>query len=218
MLRLSNGGCEAAGMSLRPLLLDFGGVVLLSPFELKAVAEPVYGPLAWRGPFDPSTDPEWVRFQSGEITERQYWADRSAEHGLSTLEFMRSFYEPAGPHLCRPEMVELIERHRADGRQVGMLTNDLAAFHGVEWMAGVPVVSQFHFIVDGSITGVLKPHPQSFRFALDELGDPDPASVVFVDDQPVNLAGAAEVGLTCVWFDITDPAGSVERIEAELAR
>jgi putative hydrolase of the HAD superfamily len=201
---------------VRPLLLDFGGVVLKTPFELKYLAEPTFGPMAWCGPFDVDTDPEWVRYQAGEITERTFWAERAATYGLDTHSFMRPFYEPPGDHLARPEMVALIHDHKARGGQVGMLTNDLQAFHGPEWMNGVSVIAEFDFIVDGSVTGVLKPDPRSFGFALAQLGNPNPADVVFVDDQRVNLGGAEAVGLTCVWFDPTNPLESIERINHEL--
>lgn len=35
--------------------------------------------------------------------------------------------------------------------------------------------------------------------------------VVFLDDQPVNLAGAADVGMTAVPVDVTDPGTSFAR-------
>ena len=56
------------------------------------------------------------------------------------------------------------------------------AFHGPEWKDGISVIEQFDFIVDGSITGYLKPDPRAFHLALDAFGNPDPADVVFVDD------------------------------------
>jgi putative hydrolase of the HAD superfamily len=202
---------------LRPLLLDFGGVVLLSPFELRHRIEPVLGPIDWRGPFDTSTDADWVRFQNREITERTFWAERAATYGYDdTKEFFRLFYEPAGQDLIRPEMHQLIVDYKAMGGVVGVLTNDLAAFHGVEWINGMSILAEFHFIVDGSVTGVLKPHPDSFGFALAEFGHPDPASVVFVDDQPINLEGSTAAGLDSVWFDFTDVPTSIARIHDAL--
>lgn len=202
----------------KPLLLDFGGPVLKTPFELRHLAEPTLGPLRWAGPFaTDDVDHEYERWQAGEITERTFWAERAAGYGLDTHGFMRLFYEPAGEYLTRPEMVRFIEHHQSQGRIVGVLTNDMQAFHGPEWMSGVPVIQAFDFIVDGSIIGVLKPDPRSFGFALKELGDPNPADVIFVDDQHINLRGAEAVGITAVWFDPTDPQGSIQRIEAALA-
>ena len=202
---------------LKHLLLDFGGPVLLTPFELVDKAAETLGPLSWRGPFDTSTDPEYVSWQAGEITEREYWLIRGEPYGLDLPELMQHFYEPPGDYLVRPEMAGLILRQRAAGRVVGVLTNDLSAFHGPEWRNGISVLGQFDFIVDGSVTGYLKPDPRAFRLALEAFGGPEPEDVVFVDDQQINLRGAEAVGLNAVHFDPTDPAGSIERIEAALA-
>ena len=202
--------------TLKHLLLDFGGPVLLTPFELIETAEQTLGPMSWRGPFDTSTDPDYVRWQSGDLTEREYWSARGAPYGLDVHGLMRHFYEPPGDHLARPEMADLIARHRAAGRTVGVLTNDMDAFHGPEWKDGISVISQFDFIIDGSLTGYLKPDPEAFRLALRAFGEVRPEDVVFVDDQQINLRGAQEVGLSTVFFDPTDPSASLERIEAAL--
>jgi len=203
--------------AMKHLLLDFGGPVLLTPFELAAKAEQTLGPISWRGPFDRSTDPEYVRWQTGEITERDYWVIRAAAYGLDTIGLMRHFYEPAGDYLVRPQMTDLITRHRAMGRTVGVLTNDMGAFHGPEWKQGISVIRQFDFIVDGSVTGFLKPDPRAFKTALDALGDPEPSEVVFVDDQLGNVRGAEAVGICAVHFDPTDLVAAFERIESALA-
>ena len=202
---------------VKQLLLDFGGPVLLTPFELVDKAAQTLGPLSWRGPFDTSTDPEYVSWQAGQITEREYWTIRGKPFGLDLPGLMRHFYEPPGDYLVRAEMADLMSRQRAAGRVVGMLTNDLSAFHGPEWREGISVIGQFDFIVDGSVTGYLKPDPRAFHLALEAFGGPEPQNVVFVDDQKINLRGAEAVGLTTVHFDPTDTAGSFERIEAALA-
>ena len=209
--------CVTSAATLKHLLLDFGGPVLLTPFELVEKAAETLGPLSWRGPFDTSTDPEYIRWQAGQITEREYWSIRGEPYGLDLPGLMRHFYEPPGDYLVRPEMANLVTGQRAAGRVVGMLTNDLNAFHSAEWKNGISVIGQFDFIVDGSITGYLKPDPRAFRLALEAFGSPEPGDVVFVDDQPINLRGAEAVGLTTVHFDPTDPAQSFERIEAALA-
>ena len=47
--------------------------------------------------------------------------------------------------------------------------------------------------------------PAAYRLMLDRMGL-TAEGTVFIDDQPVNLAGAEEVGLTPVRLDPTDPA------------
>jgi putative hydrolase of the HAD superfamily len=201
---------------MKPLLLDFGGVVLKTPFELRHDAERTLGPLPWAGPFDPSTDPEWVRFQNEELTERAYWKIRADNFGLSVRGLMDHFYEPPGDRLVRSEMWALIRERQAAGGIVGVLTNDLTAFQNAAWIEAMAVIGEFDFIVDGSVTGYLKPHPNAYEMALAALGNPDPADVVFVDDQWINLHGAIEAGLTSIFFDPTDVGGSMARVAKAL--
>jgi putative hydrolase of the HAD superfamily len=205
---------------VKDLLLDFGGVLLLTPFELRAQAERSLGletgALSWAGPFDPPSDPLWQRWQDGEVTERDYWAQRAAAHDLDTLAFMAQFYEPGGDHLIRREMWDFVRSYQAAGGRVAILTNDLQAFHGRGWMESVTVLGEIDIMVDGSVTHVLKPDPRAYEAALRALDDPDPASVVFVDDQPGNLRGAERCGMVPVWFDPVDVPGSMARVEAAL--
>ena len=204
----------------RPLLLDFGGVVLKTPFELRPYAEAVLGPLPWAGPFDPDNDPQWTEYQQGRCTEREFWAARAATYGHTTQTFMEPFYVPAGDHLVRPEMVELIQNQREAGGLVGLLTNDLQAFHGPEWMNSVSILRSFDFIVDGSITGILKPDKRAYQFAIDKFSSfpdfGDATDIVFVDDQRVNFAGATELGIETIWFDPTNVPDSIQRTTTAL--
>jgi putative hydrolase of the HAD superfamily len=202
---------------MKHLLLDFGGVVLKTPYELRDDASKTLGPVSWAGPFDPSSDPEYVRWQSGEITEREYWHDRAASYGLTTRKLMDHFFEPPGDRLLHMEMWDLIRERHAAGGVVGCLTNDMAAFQNASWIKAMTVISEFDFIVDGSITGFLKPHPKTYELALEALGNPNPADVVFVDDQRVNLNGAIDAGITTVFFDPTDLPDSMKRVRSALA-
>lgn len=49
----------------------------------------------------------------------------------------------------------------------------------------------------------------------DRLGV-EPPDVVFLDDQPVNLAGAAAVGMTAVPVDVTSPDEAFSRARSLL--
>jgi putative hydrolase of the HAD superfamily len=206
---------------VKDLLLDFGGVLLRTPFELRHAAEQSLGlapgTLSWAGPFDPPSDPLWRQWQAGEVTEREYWARRAASYGLETQTFMGGFFEPGGDHLIRIEMWDLVRAHQANGGRVGILTNDLRAFHGPEWVESITVLSEIDMLIDASITKVLKPDPAAYAAALAELGDPDPGNVVFVDDQRNNLRGAEACGMVAVFFDPVDVPGSIARVEKALA-
>lgn len=197
------------------LIFDFGGPVLLTPFELRHIGERdlglAPGTFAWTGPFDPDADADWQAFQSGEMNEREYWALRAAEFGDLTGE------EPTMPALCAhlysgtedelvsPAARRLLRDAQAAGIPVGMLTNDLTSFHDAEWLARMGIIREFDVMVDGRTEGVYKPDPVAYELILERMGVPAEGTV-FIDDQPVNLTGAEVVGLTPVRLDPTDPA------------
>lgn len=205
---------------MKHLLLDFGGVLLKTNFELNDVAErsmglPTGSLAAWRGPFDPAIDTVWRRFLDGEITERGYWVERSAELGTDTAGLMRHFFEPSGDHLIRPDMWAFVREMQAEGRRVGILTNDMSAFHGPEWKEGITVLREVDCIADCSFTGHLKPDPRAYALGLATL-ELDRTDVVFVDDLWVNVHGAIDYGIPTVRFDPVDVPGSIAAIRAAL--
>ena len=69
------------GADAKGVLLDVGGVLLPTPWELLAGFEARNGCPApsWRGPLDPATDPPWRAVQAGELTSRAYFDRRAAE-------------------------------------------------------------------------------------------------------------------------------------------
>ena len=116
-------------MSTQALVLDFGGPVLLTPFELVVdePGTPAHGLLFERGPLATAEhpDPIWQDLQAGRITEREYWAQRAVEwdalggHGADIRAMIAHLYEPPRPALIR----ELARRLVADARAAGILVS-----------------------------------------------------------------------------------------------
>jgi putative hydrolase of the HAD superfamily len=197
------------------LLLDFGGVCLLTPFELYPAVEIATGlapgSMSWMGPFDESTDELWRELfgsNHGVLNEREYWHQRSTLFGemidrpLDTHGFMQLVYEPSRPDLVRSEANDVVERARDAGLGISVLTNDLTAFHGPAWKSGIPLLSRIDHLVDCSETGILKPDQRAYKRAADVVGF-DPSRVLFVDDHKLNVQGAADFGMGTYWFDVT---------------
>jgi putative hydrolase of the HAD superfamily len=212
-------------VGLSGLLLDFGLVILKSPFELLHVFEQTKGlppaTLDWRGPFDPTADPLWAQLEAGELSEREYWRIR-AEEGLRAAgeiggvrEFMTATLTGPEEEIIRPEAWALVTDAKAAGIRTGILSNDLRLFFDEEWIARISVLTAVDVIVDASDTGILKPDPRAYGLALARLGLPAPR-VVFVDDQLANVDGARRVGLTVVHFDVTDPSRSFATVRVLL--
>lgn len=208
------------------LLLDVGGVVFRSGSEMLAALgerEPAARAVtARRGPLGPEPDPDWDRMLRGEVSEREYWALRAAEvgralgrDGWSTHEFMAELYEASGEEIVRPAAAALMADVRAAGLPLGILTNDLAAFHGDRPLGLHPVVRDVDVLVDASVTGILKPDPRAYAAAVDGLGVPA-GDIVFVDDMPGNVEGARRAGLHAVALDLRDPDAAFVRARQAL--
>jgi putative hydrolase of the HAD superfamily len=202
---------------MRALIWDFGGPVLLTPFELRAAAERrlglAPGTFAWPGPFDPAADVDWRAMQAGEFTEREYWHHRADEYaaisggpggaaGLKPL--FEELFQGSVEELTRPGAWDLTREVKAAGKLVAVLTNDMHAFHDAEWIERMTFLRELDVLVDGSLEGLLKPDPRIFQLALDRLEVPA-EEAVFVDDQPGNCAAAIALGMYAVHFDVTKP-------------
>lgn len=207
------------------LLLDFGHVVLVTAFERHTETERGYGlrsgTLTWLGPFDPSTDALWRDHQAGRVSERDYWrirgeeVERAAGRSGGLRDYLRVCFSGSEEDFVRPEIVALVADAKAAGIRVGLLTNEAELFHGREWIDSLAFFATLDAVVDASVTNILKPSPEAYRLALDALGLPA-ERVLFVDDQPANVAGAEAVGLPAVHFDVTDVAKSVALVRERL--
>lgn len=182
------------------LLLDVGGVVIPTLFESVAIDGFPEGPFA--------EDPEWRRVQSGETTERDYWAAVAAQR--SDLDV------PALWRACsyvRDELRQALQTLCSRLRVVAF-TNDMTHFFGEGWASRFPEMRSFDAIVEAGKLGINKPAPEAFMAAAASVGE-RADRCLFIDDLEVNLEGARRAGMHARLFDVRDPARSIERILAE---
>lgn len=208
--------------SARPatLLLDFGSVISFSAFERHRQSELLLGlptgSLTWLGPIDPATDALWQLMQEDKITERDYWEQRAREVGamLGQSWTPKDFFTAirgTDPNLAiRPSALAAIRRVRAAGKKVGILSNELELFWGRPFMDRLELLKEIDVLVDGTHTQCLKPDPNAYRLAIDLL-NVDASAIVFVDDQPRNIAGASAMGLNALFFDLRQPDACFDR-------
>lgn len=200
----------------KALVLDFGGVITQTLFETHDRTERALGlapgTLTWRGPFDPQADALWQAMQADEITERDYWHQRTREVAAligadwsQMSDFVRAARGTEPNLIIRPEAIHAIEKAAAAGHKLAILSNELDLFYGVDFRERLPLLARFDVIVDATHTGILKPDPRAYDQVCSELGI-RPADCVFVDDQKRNIRGAIAVGMDCVHFDVMDPA------------
>jgi putative hydrolase of the HAD superfamily len=212
---------------MRGLILDFGGVISRTLFETHGATEAALGlpagTLTWRGPFDPASDPLWRSMQAGQITEREYWLQRTREVGrllgedwdrMETLVQRARGAEPDA--VLRPETAALMRDAKAAGIQLAILSNELDLFYGQALRQRMGLLKDVGVICDATYTGILKPDARAYAQCLAEMGlRADEA--VFVDDQQRNIDGGLAAGLSCVTFDVTQPLQSCAMARAALA-
>jgi putative hydrolase of the HAD superfamily len=206
------------------LLLDIGGVVLrpaTALAEALAVAEPRLRPVVDDLAMATAHDELWQRMLRCEISERAYWAQRAAELGAAIGEqwdipaMINRMYDRPAADWLNPDCVALMADASAAGVPLGALTNDLAYFHGREWVERQDWLRQFDVIVDASVTGVMKPDPRAFAAGAAAL-QLDPAEVVYLDDMPWNAAGGMAAGLQAIEVSYAEPRLAFDEARSRL--
>lgn len=212
-------------MGRSALVLDFGGPVLRTPFELvrDQPDSPARRVLLGRGPFASAETPDtaWEDAQSGAASERGYWDERAREwhesggDGEGVRAMLRSLYEPPCREFIRDQAWALVADARAAGIPSAILTNDLRAFYSDDWIERMGFLETVDVVVDGSTEGVLKPDPRLYQIAADRLSVPF-EDMVFLDDRMVNIRGAEVLHIDAVPFDVTDPDRSYRVVREHL--
>ena len=200
------------------LILDFGGVISRTLFETHDLSEKALGlaagTLTWRGPFAPETDPLWCSMQNGEITERDYWRQRTGEVAklvgadwTQMSDFVKAVRGASPGDVIRSEFLGAMRVARDNKVRLAILSNELDLFYGAEFRDKLPFLNDFDVVHDATYTKTLKPDPRAYAACLDGLGL-SATSCVFVDDQRRNIIGAHAVGLQTVHFDVQAPRAS----------
>ena len=203
------------------LVLDFGGVISRTIFETHSLTEAALGlaagTLNWQGPFDPENDALWVAMQNDELSERDYWAQRTREVGelvgeqwTEMSQFVIAARGADPEPVIRPEALTAMDEAQAQGARLAILSNELDLFYGADFRDKLPFMQKFEVIIDATYTKVLKPDPRAYLSCAEALGIPC-QECVFVDDQLRNIIGADQVGMQTVHFDVRNPQQSYEQ-------
>jgi putative hydrolase of the HAD superfamily len=210
------------------LLLDIGGVILRSGREVlvaRTRSERRLDDFVARTDFAGPGDRLWQAMLAHETTERAYWEQMAGEigrelgqDGWRTRDLIVWLYHAPEAEWLVDDMLGLMAEVKRAGLRLGALTNDMLDFHGQEWVDQQRWLDPFDVVVDGSVTGVLKPDPGAYRIAIDAMGL-DASEIVYLDDMPVNVRGATSVGLQAVevLYDDRDQAMDEARRRLGLA-
>jgi len=139
----------------------------------------------------------WMAAQRGVLTSDRHWQAVGTRLGLlpeDTAALRAAFYSG---DVLNVELVACIDRLRASGLRVGLLSNfstDLRAM-----AAQQDLLRRFDALAISGEIGVMKPDPAAYRAVLAMLGL-DAPTCVFIDDVPANVAAAQALGMHGIVF------------------
>jgi len=203
------------------LMLDFGGVILKTPFEMHRLVEKKLGvqtnTISWYGPFNPDSDFLWKKMQNDDITEQEYWIEKSRSIGKmigenwSLRDYMTCCYHGFSEgDIIRKEAINAIKKVKEYGLSIGILTNEIEYFHGKEWMSNLEILDTVEYLIDGTNTKILKPSSKAYKIAIKASGL-EADKIIFIDDQIRNINGAEKVGLYALHFDVKNPNNAYKK-------
>jgi putative hydrolase of the HAD superfamily len=188
--------------AVKAVVFDYGKVICHPPGEevmeklaaLAGIPRRDFEPLVWklRPPYD-----------RGVITGPAYYRSILAAAGLpedAALAGTMYQIDTDGWKALNGETVRLMEDIKAAGFKLGILSNMPQDFLDLARKI-YPVFSLPHVGIFSCETGSVKPEPAIYRTLITALGC-SPGEIVFFDDMPVNVEGAAAVGIrSFLWQD-----------------
>ena len=190
--------CEARPGHIQGVIFDYGRVLAYTAHQQpRAAWERRLGLAPGALTRAVHNDDSWIAAQRGTITSDRHWQTVGAALGLrpdDTAALRAAFY---GGDVLNVELVACIDRLRALGLRVGLLSNfstDLRAMLEQQELLG-----RFDALAISAEIGVMKPDPAAYQAVLALLGLAASACV-FIDDLPANVAAARAVGMQGIVF------------------
>lgn len=137
-------------------------------------------------------------YKNGRMTDEEYWSWAVAEWDLNiswqeVIKLMIQGYD------VNNNVVGVVKRLREKGYKTAICSNNFPArVKGLQEKFGF--LDNFDVAVFSFEVGASKPDRKIFE-ALVNKSQEEPSSIVFADDNPDNLAGAKEVGITTFLYE-----------------
>ena len=197
------------------VLFDYGCVVSL-PQPDADVAE--LAAAARSTPAD-LQEPYWRwrhAYDLGDLDGRQYWdlvgSVLGARYGAAELAELIRLDARSWLHLAAGT-VALAGDLAAAGQRLALLSNAPAEI--ASGIAALPELRRFEHLLFSCDLRAAKPDPRCYQLALGQLGA-RAGEVIFLDDRPGNVAGAAGAGIRAVHFTSPDQArGELQALLAD---
>ncbi|WP_373474333.1 HAD-IA family hydrolase [Sphingorhabdus sp.] len=202
-------------MAYNTVIFDFGGVITSSPFEAFNRMEVERGlPSDFVRKVN-STNPDdnaWAKFERAEIDAAAFDAlfmqeAQALGHALDGASVIACL---AGD--IRSEMVDALDRLKAEGFGLGCITNNVRAGHGAGMAASddkaravEAIMARFDHVIESSKAGVRKPDPRIYQMMCEALAV-NPSRCIYLDDLGINCKPAAQLGMAAIKVTSGDQA------------
>ncbi len=166
--------------------------------------------------------PLWLQYQSGEISAKHlqeqrfsYWGQQlNVAPSVLNSGFLQAMAEVCTP---LPGAVSLLNALQGKAK-LGIITNGFTDLQQIR-LERTGLHNHFDILVISEQVGVAKPHPQIFSHAKELMGNPDPATVLMVGDNPIaDIGGGKQAGFYTCWlnrFEASLPAGIKADLEVQ---
>lgn len=207
-----------SGRRATAVVFDLGGVITESPMVAFAAYEAEAGLPDGLIRRLNSTDPDtnaWARYERRELDEAGFRAVFEAEAAAAGFPLDAGRVLAALHGDLRPEMVTAVQRLRAAGLPLALLSNNVAPMERTGRLG--ELLELFDAVVESSVEGVRKPEPAIYERALELLsqavGRPVAAAdCAYLDDLGINLKPARAMGFTTI--KVADPAAALVELSA----
>lgn len=154
-------------------------------------------------------------FQTGKIDENEFWkrfiaitnaANPLPSQSLWGREFKRRYK-------VLVDVLQLVEKLKAKGMKVALLSNTIATHAKINQQMGV--YAPFETIILSYEVGLAKPDPKIYQLMLSQLGTAAQQSV-FVDDKQENIDAALKLRIKGILFQNTQQLiGDLQKVGVE---
>lgn len=148
------------------------------------------------------------RAQRGEITTDSLWLWVGEHLGLGSdlPQFREDFWRGDFVDQSLVGLVRNLRRRYT----LAIISNAMDSLN--QTLKEYGLLDEFDLVVGSAYEGVMKPDPAIYERTLDRL-EVSPRESVFIDDSPVNIAGAQALGMNAILFrPSTDLPGELSRI------
>ncbi len=152
--------------------------------------------------FQALNQPLWVLYQQGDIQADELKVRRftalgqrlGVEPAVLNRQYLQAMAQVCPP---LPGAIELLQRLKGQKR-LGIITNGFTDLQQVR-LEKAGLQDHFDLLVISEQVGAAKPNPRIFQHALEQMGQPDPSTVLMVGDNPqADIAGGRQMGFyTC---------------------